>query len=73
MKLVGTHEEITYILMQCQKRQKCEGCVLEIFCRKGEKKMFLRLTPFQLKALEEGGCTSILISKGDDKDVSGLL
>lgn len=73
MKLVGTHEEITYILMQCQKRQKCEGCVLEIFCRKGEKKMFLRLTPSKLRALETGKYTPIIISKGDDKDVSGLL
>lgn len=32
MKIVGTHDEILYLKMTCQKMVSCERCVLNTFC-----------------------------------------
>lgn len=76
MKIVGTSDEITYIMLQCQKRTStfCEGCVLNVFCK---PEMFMKLSPRKLEALETGKfeptlIASILISKGDERDVSDV-
>jgi hypothetical protein len=65
MKIIGTHDEITYIMLQCQKRTDtfCKGCVLNTFCEPG---MFMRLNPSKLEAIETGKSIPILIAKGDD-------
>ena len=66
MKIIGTHDEITYIMLQCQKRPfGCEGCVLKVFCDKN-RDIFLRLNPKQLDAIETGKLEPILITKGDN-------
>jgi hypothetical protein len=65
VKVVGTHDEITYIMLQCQKRGTCEGCVLEIFCNK-DRNIFKRLNPFKLRAFETDQFEPKLIAKGDD-------
>lgn len=65
MKIIGTHDEITYIMLQCQKKG-CEGCVLKIFCEKERSKMFMRLNPSKLEAIETEKFTPIFIAKGDD-------
>lgn len=63
MKIIGTHDEITYIMLQCQKRFSCKDCILEQFCEPG---MFKRFNPKQLDAIETGKLESILITKGDN-------
>ena len=67
MRIVGTHDEITYIMLQCQKRTDtfCKGCVLNIFCKPD---MFMRLNPSQMESLETGKYEPKLISKGDEQD-----
>ena len=65
MVIAGTHDEILYLKLQCQKA-KCETCVLGHFCLRGMKK-YKTLSPKELKTLEDGKLESILISKGDDK------
>ena len=67
MRVVGTNEEIMYIVLQCQKRSSCEGCVLELFCKNQKGDLFIKLKPSHLDALETGKHTPILIAKGDDK------
>lgn len=32
MQIVGTHDELTYLRMQCVQRKSCDDCVLEIWC-----------------------------------------
>lgn len=70
MKIIGTNDEITYIMLQCQNsKAPCEECVLYKFCNKD---MFMRMNPAKLNAIETGKYESILISKGDDKNASGI-
>ena len=65
MKIIGTNDEITYLMLQCQKTKvPCQECILEKFCC---KEMFVRMKPSKLEALETGKYESILITKGDDK------
>ena len=65
MVIAGTHDEILYLKLQCQKA-KCETCILGYFCVNGLKKYKI-LSSKELKILEDGKLESILISKGDDK------
>lgn len=71
MRIIGTNDEITYIMLQCQKKTStfCEGCVLKTFC---EPQMFKRLNPRQLDIIETGKFEAILIPKGDKSNVSDV-
>ena len=52
MKVIGTNDEITYLMMQCQNtKYACEECVLYKFC---SKDMFIRMKPATLDAIETG-------------------
>lgn len=33
MRIVGSHDEILFLKMECQKKSQCKYCVMETFCK----------------------------------------
>lgn len=56
MKIVGTHDELLLLKLNCQKHGKCEFCIMQDFCEKHD-------SPLDLFLLEK--IQPVIIQKGD--------
>ena len=65
MKIIGSHDEIVYLMTQCIKISRCDTCILKSFCDKAPKWSELFVMEEKIRSID-----TILIpkSKGDDKD-----
>lgn len=62
MKIVGSHDELTLLKLQCE-RSHCAVCVLRVFCKSPEIGNLLKL----IEEEGTGKIPSVFITKGDDK------
>lgn len=67
MIICGTHDELAYFVMQCQKTKDCKLCMLRVFCD-ADRLSFKRFNPQRLKAFETGKFEPMIIMKGDNVD-----
>lgn len=49
MIIEGTKDEISYLLLQCQKRRTCDDCILSTWCNAKDNKSLILVSKILLK------------------------
>lgn len=74
MILEGTHDEINYFMLQCQKRKTCKNCVLDMWCNNPNtvnSNLVIKRTNSKYQKIRHGIYAALITKDGDSLITKG--